>query len=126
MRNLSSSRYPLFKKVLWPDWSIASSVPRSSRSPLNSPLGAGAPDRCSPGRGTAFVANWPSLEKPGSAADWQVHPVPSAQPWQQYIWPSCVYPSPGHSLLIIVQPGQTGWIRDERFRFFSLNSIFII
>jgi hypothetical protein len=37
-----------------------------------------------------------------------MQPVPSAQPWQQYVSPSCVYPSPGHSFLTILQPGYAG------------------
>src|SRR5215472_16546047 len=37
-----------------------------------------------------------------------MQPVPSAQPWQQYVSPSCVYPSPGHSFLTILQPGHAG------------------
>src|SRR5437867_13417712 len=37
-----------------------------------------------------------------------MQPVPSAQPWQQYVSPSCVYPSPGHSFLTVLQPGHPG------------------
>jgi hypothetical protein len=75
--------FGLLSTVLYPDWSIASSVPRALRSPLSSPLGAGAPERCLPGRGSDLVATWPSREKPRVGTVLQVQPVPSAQPWQQ-------------------------------------------
>ena len=87
---------------------MASSVPRESRSPLSSPAGARAPERCSPERGVARVPVCPSREKPGSAAVLHVQPLPSAQPWQQKVSPSWVYPSPGHWFLIMPQPGQAG------------------
>jgi hypothetical protein len=106
----------LVNALLQPDWSMASSVPRESRSPLSSPLGAGAPERCSPARGAACVSFCPSREKPGLATAAHVQPVPSAQPWQQYDCPSCVYPSPGHSFLIIPQPGHAGPVDDVDFR----------
>src|SRR5213082_479121 len=35
---------------------MASAVPMLSRSPLSSPFGARAPERCSPGRGSAFYS----------------------------------------------------------------------
>lgn len=87
---------------------MASSVPRESRSPLSSPFGAKAPDRCSPRRGAALVSFCPSREKPGLPTLAHMQPVPSAQPWQQYVSPSCVYPSPGHWFLIIPQAGHAG------------------
>ena len=62
-----------------------------SRSPLSSPFGAGAPERCSPGPACAKATAWQArqvapkraaAEKPGFLTVTQVQPVPSAQPWQ--------------------------------------------
>src|SRR5205814_3286318 len=61
----------------------SSDLPILSRSPLSSPFGAGAPERCSPGRGSARVSFCPWREKPVFPTVTQVQPVPSAQPWQR-------------------------------------------
>ena len=56
-----------------------------------------------------MLVSVPWREKPGFPTATQMQPVPSAQPWQQYVSPSWVYPSPGQSFLIIPQLGHAGF-----------------
>jgi len=58
-------------------------VPTPSHSPLSSPFRAGAPERCSPGRGSAFVSFWPWREKPVLPTVTQVEPVPIGLFWRR-------------------------------------------
>src|SRR5262249_53986886 len=112
---------PIF--FCYPPFSRASFVSKLSRSPLSSPFGARAPARCSPGRGSPRGKLFPRRAKPRFSTAWHMQPVPSAQPWQQYVWPSCVYPSPGHLFLTIPQPGHAG--NGTKFTNESLSSISI-